>query len=367
VKRPPTILAVSGLVGSLAVLVVAMASTPLGSVIPVSEAATTAPRESLRRSADPQAVRLLERAENARATTAYNGVQFISAWTEQGAIGMVVEVNHRPGVGTSVHTDGNAQNPPADTYLPAENNEPSLISGSQALALLTANYELSRRGSRSVAGRATQLVEARRPHSATPAARFWIDSKTGLVLRREVFDERGRTTRASAFVEVEVGRVGGSPTTASRKHAAWPHEVTTNRFAKMRAKGWHCPERVGGSLSLVDARRGGGPRQPILHLSFSDGLSSVAVFEQRGRLEASKLEGYRSASRRGGMVYIHDGVPTRMVWAAKGMVFTVVADAPARTVNQVFSTLPRPDQESGRWGRLNRGMDRVASWFNPFG
>jgi sigma-E factor negative regulatory protein RseB len=349
----------------MAVLLIALAATSAPALAGAQPHAA-APKRDLVLGADPEAVRLIEQAQRARDTSAYHGVQFISAWTEQGASGMVVEVNHRPGVGTSVHTDGNAHSPPADTYLPHGHHEPSLVSGSQALALLTANYQLVRAGRRAVAGRATELVEARRPDAGTPAARFWIDKETGLVLRREVYDDRGRTTRASAFVEIEVGRAAPRGGTAVRLPSAWPREVDTSGFAAMRQKGWHCPERLGGSLSLVDARRGGGPRQPILHLSFSDGLSSVSLFEQRGRLDTDKLDGYRSATRRGGTVYIRDGVPSRMVWTANGMVFTLVADAPARTVDQVVSGLPRPDQEPGRWGRLSRGMDRVGSWFNPF-
>lgn len=355
------------LVSPLAALMLTLSSTSPGWLLPAAGAANTplAGTPSLR--ADVGALQLLEKAERAPATTAYHGVQFISAWTEYGASGLVVEVNHRPGVGTSVHTDGNAYTAPADTYVPADDKQPSLVSGSNALALLTTNYELIRAGGRTVAGRATDVVEARRPGARTPSGRFWIDVETGLVLRREVYDDRGRTTRASAFVEIEVGRAHIRGRARSRLPAAWPQEVADEDFARMRADGWHCPKRLAGSLSLVDARRGGGARAPILHLSFSDGLSSVSLFEQRGRLNVDKLEGYQATSRHGGTVYERAGVPMRVVWESEGMVFTIVADAPATTVDEVVSALPQPDQSGGGWGRLSRGMDRVASWFNPFG
>lgn len=315
--------------------------------------------------ADAHALRLLERASKAPATTAYHGVQFVSAWTEEGAAGLVVNVSHRPGAGTFVRSDATVQTAASASHVPEGAGEPSLGGSSRGLALLAANFALRIAGRADVAGRATEVVEVRRRDGQFPAARFWLDQQTGIVLRREVYDERGRTTRASAFVEVEVGQAASATGSATTMAAAWPHEVDPGRFKSMRAKGWVCPERLAGTLQLVDARRAGD--RDILHLSFSDGLSSVSLFEQRGRLDKSKLTGYRASSFRGGTVYVRDGVPERRVWSSHGMVFTVVADAPAETVDRVVSGLPRPDGERGRWTRLGRGMDRVASWFNPFG
>jgi hypothetical protein len=48
-------------------------------------------------------------------------------------------------------------------------------------------------------------------------------------------------------------------------------------------------------------------------------------------------------------------------------VYTVVADAPERTVDQVVAALPHRPADDDTLGRLGRGLDRVASWFNPFG
>jgi hypothetical protein len=48
-------------------------------------------------------------------------------------------------------------------------------------------------------------------------------------------------------------------------------------------------------------------------------------------------------------------------------VFTVVADATPRTVEDVVVALPHAPNDRGALRRLGRGLDRVASWFNPFG
>ena len=59
-------------------------------------------------------------------------------------------------------------------------------------------------------------------------------------------------------------------------------------------------------------------------------------------------------------------VPRRVVWSAGGTVYTVVADAPERTVDAVVAALPHGAADDDPLGRLGRGLDRVASWFNPF-
>ena len=318
---------------------------------------------------DAQAMQLLERASQAPAIVAYHGVQFVSAWSEAGSTSLVVEVDHRPGRGTTVHTGATLQNPAADTFLPADGTEPSVIGVGTALQRLASNYTITLAGRASVSGRAADLVEARWPGSDRPAARFWLDSATGLVLRREVYDEHGRTTRASAFVEIVVGKPS-----ATQQHLppatpqAWSTTVDYSDRAAMETKGWHCPDELPGSLDLVDARRGGGKDKPILHLSYSNGLASVSLFEQRGRLDAENLDGYRLEESDGRAVYVRDGMPQRVVWSAQGTVFTLVADAPASTVDKVVAALPHdPVEDAGGWHRLGRGFERVASWFNPFG
>ena len=137
----------------------------------------------------------------------------------------------------------------------------------------------------------------------------------------------------------------------------------------MRDQGWHCPDSLPGPLSLVDARRGGGEDGRIVHLSYTDGLATVSVFEQRGRLDAADLDGYRRDVVDGHEVWVQrrraaDG------WSGPpdSTVYTVVADAPERTVDAGGRGPAAPTRlrTATPSGRLGRGLDRVASWFNPF-
>jgi len=321
---------------------------------------------------DATARRLLDRASVAPQKVSYRGVQFVSAWTTKGSTGLVVDVVHLPGAGTTVKSPATAWTPAEQTHLAATGAEPSLLGGASTLRLLSNHYRLSTAAPASVAGRSVDVVVATRGGATLPAARFWLDSETGLVLRREVYDESGRVTRASAFVEITVGQPDSyADAWASSKDTdrpmAWPDAIDPTALNRMRERGWRCPNVLPPSLQLVDARRGGGHYDGIVHLSYSDGLASVSVFEQRGRLQASDLKDYSATTVGGRKVFLRDGVPQRLVWASHGTVYTVVADASARTVGDVVGALPRPTDDTGAWRRLGRGLDRVASWFNPFG
>jgi sigma-E factor negative regulatory protein RseB len=321
---------------------------------------------------DAAAMRLLDRASTAPKTVSYRGVQFVSAWTAKGSTGLLVDVVHLPGAGTTVKSPATAWTPAEQTHLAATGAEPSLLGGAATLSLLSSHYTLSLASPQTVAGRPVDVVVVTRPGSTTPAARFWLDSQTGLVLRREVYDESGRITRASAFVEVTVGESDNyadawESSKDTDQPTPWPDAINSTALQRMRERGWKCPDVLPPSLQLVDARRGGGHYDGIVHLSYSDGLASVSVFEQRGRLQASDLSGYRATTVNGRKVFLRDGVPQRLVWASHGTVYTVVADASARTVGDVVGALPRPTDDTGALHRLSRGLDRVASWFNPFG
>ena len=101
----------------------------------------------------------------------------------------------------------------------------------------------------------------------------------------------------------------------------------------------------------------------MLDLGYSDGLSMVSVFEQRGKLPA-RLAGWRKTKTGGHVVFT---LPDQrsLTWAGHGMVFTMVADAPSQTVDAVVGALPH-DGPTGFWKRMSRGLVRVASWVNPF-
>ena len=102
----------------------------------------------------------------------------------------------------------------------------------------------------------------------------------------------------------------------------------------------------------------------MVDLGYSDGLSMVSVFEQHGNLPAT-LPGWRKTKVNGHVVFAAEPDQRSLTWSGRGMVYTVVADAPAQTVEAVVGALPH-DGPTGFWKRMSRGITRLASWANPF-
>lgn len=372
-KRLAPVAGATLVAGSLTLLVaLAFLVAPEDAAVPeraASEAAPGGPASRVRPQVDPVARRLLERAAAAPTTTAYRGTQFVSAWTGGLTTARVIEVTHDPAGGTTWRGGWAG---PGQQVRNAAATAPSLLAAG-AVELLAGHYSIVAAGGDRVAGRDVDVVEAARPGVSGPArvaARFWLDRSSGLVLRREVYDRRGRPTRASAFIDIEIdldsraAQDGASGADAG--DSGWADTLDGAEVARLRERGWTCPDALPGPLPLVDARRskdGGG----TLHLSYADGIASISVFQQRGRLDPDQLTGYRRETVGGHEVWERREVPRRVVWSTGGRVYTVVADAPRRTVDQAISVLyvDSDGRDGGRMDRLGRGLDRVASWFNP--
>ena len=233
---------------------------------------------------DPEALALLQRASTASDTTAYQGTQFVTTWAEHGTTTLLVDVGHLPGRGTAVEVRGTGEKPGTRYWARSRDRATDLVqvgqAGDGALALLSRNYRVVAGGRSSVAGRPVLVVEAHRGWD-TIAARFWLDEETGLVLRREVYDEDGQTTSASAFLEISMTapRMTRVPPTLPESPQ---DEVTWNQLDDIEDDGWECPRTVSGTMALYEARRVAGDDGDVLHLSYSDGLSIVSVFQQWG-------------------------------------------------------------------------------------
>jgi sigma-E factor negative regulatory protein RseB len=314
---------------------------------------------------DPQALALLQRAVRAPSATSYSGTQFVSAWGSLGTTSALVDVEHLPGYGTVTKVVAAPGMASSASFTPEQNGTPDASAASALLGPLTARHVCAVVGTASVAGRAADVVAISRRSDGRLAARLWIDAATGVVLRREVYDDAGRVVRASAFISVDVGPRSIPAHLPPMAPAPWQQRVSPADLVQMRADGWHAPVELPG-LSLYDARRSTSATGITLHLGYSDGLSTVSVFEQRGRLDAARLTGYSVAQRAGTRLHQRAGIPNELVWSAHGTVYTVVADAPPEMVDAVVRALPRDPGEGGVGSRIGRGLGRVVAWFNPF-
>lgn len=322
-----------------------------------------------RLTSDPAALRLLRDAEGAAQNTAFQGVQYITAWSRSGmATTSLVNVTHVPGQGTQMNVQSTTAAQGGQMFEPDAGTEGhGSLTGytPQMLDLLSRNYAVVRAGEGEVSGRPTEVIEARRA-DGTAAGRFHIDRQTGLMLRRELLDRQGREVDLTFFTEIRLSPPRNQFMTmaaARTVESPWTHELLRADLGDLKYHGWPLKSGLPGRLSLYDARQLDG-RGPVVHLSYSDGLSVVSVFVQPGMLDARTVATWHKALRGGHAVYLRDTVQQRAVWSSRGYVYTVVADAPPPVVDQAIAALPHGG--IGFWGRLGRGMHRLGSWANPF-
>jgi sigma-E factor negative regulatory protein RseB len=306
--------------------------------------------------------RLLTEAADADAATPYVGVQFVSWLGPYGSITSVVRVWHERNrsILAQVTNIGSAPSAP----LPETEQDPDgiLSLSRRLLNLMCANYRVAVAGDGQSDGRAAQIVELRRPDGSL-AARFWLDATTKLPLRREIFGSRERIISEDAFIDLRIGDswLSDMPDAAAR---SWSARLNLAQLATLRAQGWPLPAQLPGSLRLVAAHRTNTTAGPVVDLDYSDGLSVVSVFLQRGQLPGT-LPGWQEIAVRGRAVYSADPELRSLAWSARGFVYTVIAGAPPATVDQVVDALPH-DTGPGFWGRIERGLRRLGSMANPF-
>lgn len=308
-------------------------------------------------------LRLMTEAAAACKSVAYHGVQVAVWWGRSGASSSVIQIWHQPGSAALAQPAATAVGLPADG--PAAAPDPAGIVGlsPQLLALMRANYLITYSGTGSADSRPAQVVAVWRGDGSL-AARFWLDTGTKLPLRRELFDSRARMISEDSFISLRVGgqQLAGLPAASEQ---GWAGQLDAGSLAALRSAGWPLPRALAGGLSLFAASQAVTRSGQVIDLSYSDGLSVVSLFLQRGELPGS-LPGWRLTRISDRAVYASQGSDQSISWSAGGFVYTIIADAPAATVDAVVDQLPR-DTGTDFWERMNRGFRRLASWANPFG
>lgn len=319
-------------------------------------------------------IRLLRQAALACQDTPYRGVQVV-LWLGQGdPTTSVIDIWHQPGRVTLVReapeagTAGPATAGPDSDGQPAVAGYPDLDGvvgvSPPLLSLLAANYQVTYAGQGSAAGHVALVVEVRRPGGGL-AARFWLDAATKLPLRREIFSGKARMISEDAFTDLELGD-GGLANMPSAAAATSSAQLGQGSLAALRAQGWPLPVQLPGNLSLFAATATPASPGQVVGLSYSDGLSVVSLFVQKGLL-AGPMPGWRPVALGGRAVYAVDPGDQgnrSLSWSAAGFVYTLVADAPADTVGEVVASLPA-GSPPGFWQRMGHGLHRLASWANP--
>ena len=312
---------------------------------------------------------LLAKSAVAGLAATYQGVELIAQWGVAGTVTMISNVWHRGGL-TVTQTSDATMSVGGRPYVSydVDNHSPEGVFGvtKTLVALLGKHYVAVYRGTGATVGRPAVIVDLQRANGSL-AARFWLDRQTMLPLRREVYDTSAQLVSEDAFVQVQFGALAPRPAVAGAGRSSaglrWAKVTAPGQLiARLNGQGWQLPATLPGGLPLYAAARCQTGAGEVVDLGYSDGLSVVSLFVQRGTL-VPKAVGWQQVSVRGHQVYV---AGHSIIWAGRGFVYTMIADAPPHTVTQVVASLPQ-NTAPGFLGRIKRGLGRLAALVNPFG
>ncbi|MEU3016281.1 transcriptional regulator [Nocardiopsis sp. NPDC007018] len=307
---------------------------------------------------------VLERASEAHGRVPYTAVREVRGPEGTPRDGVDVRVVHRPGSGLAMSPLGEEDAQSAFVVLAS----PALESlDERLLVVLEETYRVVDAGPDTLDGRSARLVEALRADS-TVAGRFWVDTETHLLLGHTVYDRSGAEAFSSHLTDLSPGE-GAWPDGVSGD-SPWGDALDPGERQRLREAGWVLPEHLTWDLRLVDTRSKRYAGERVVHAVYSDGLSQVSVFAQRGKLgteHPSTLgNGYAGTGTGGGgvtpgndTIFGGDVGQYQSVWQANGFVYTVLADAPADLASSAVAALPGPE-DSGFWARVLRGLSRLG-------
>jgi hypothetical protein len=193
-----------------------------------------------------------------------------------------------------------------------------------------------------VAKRPATQVAISRAGSTGVRERMYFDDATGMLLRRDQIDGRGRLVRRFAFVKLTSPQpVDGSgidrlPKVNQQSRADVPDEL-----AKV-PDGLQAPKHIGRGFVLT-----GVYSQPdgSVQLYYSDGLLGLSVFERTGELAWDELPAGGRAMELGGTrtrVYA-TSAGLAVVWESDGVTYTCVTDASLDEIRAIADHLANDD------------------------
>jgi len=319
-------------------------------------------------SQEAYAMRLLDLAATAGQDTSYQGVEETSQSGVGGVVTVVSQVWHQGGGLTLVQTESGAT--PVVSYNTGDRTPAGVFGVTSAqVSLLGKHYVAAYRGTGAASGRTTAIIEVYR-FDGSLAARFWLDTRTLVPLRREDFDTADKLVSDEQFTSVKFGpltsppaaTVTEGPALATSPASAWVAAGSPATLVSSLTKaGARLPGTLLAGLPLYAAASSGAGTGQVTDLEYSDGLSVISLFVQRGTLAASMV-GWQPLSLDGDRVYVSGHSVT---WAGRGEVYTMIADAPPQTVAEAVAALPGGGQP-GLADRLGRGFDRLAHLVDPF-
>ncbi len=297
----------------------------------------------------------LERAAAAADAVSYAGEQVFVVHRSTRNLSARLRVVNLSGRGSQVDAINVVGSPVSTGFTPAASA--TRLVDTSLLNLLERNYVLSGTGGSSVLGRPATMLQAVR--NGVLASRWWVDDATGVVLWQSSYDPNGLLLQSVGFTELTFSPPGMiAPVRASIGPGTANTALTLSNAQPLNAAGWSCPPDLGG-LSLVKLRADRSADPSALHLTYSDGLLTVTVYEQRGRLGVDPaIFGWDA----GLGAFLRRGSSNLATWQSGDRVFTVLTDGSPEQLAQAVAQLPHQvPRERTTIERIQAGWAKILA------
>lgn len=155
---------------------------------------------------------------------------------------------------------------------------PALVPAS--LASLAEYYTIRKGTTSRVAGFDSQSILIEPKDDLRYGHQFWVDIRSGLLLKAGLFNERGEPLETFAFTELSIGGPIDRNVLKPRSDmASGDWKVHRVRTARAEDNQWLFRSQLPGFRKVMGMRRQVRPDAPeMTHVVFSDGLAAVSVF-----------------------------------------------------------------------------------------
>ena len=305
-----------------------------------------------------EAERALRRAVTAAGAVGFRGDADVRTRNGEQVLAATVAVRSVPGQGSTAQLL-DAAGLPAGAVTDPMPTTLTRVADESAVDLLVAFYRLHGWSDAEAAGRPATVVQAARA-DGSPAARWWLDDASGIVLARQTFDAQRRLLSEVQFARVRVDPPSAAlePLLQGREAPVVNSTLTLANAPVLSSRGWTCEDHLAG-LVLVRLRSDGADEPGAVHLVYSDGVSTLSVTEQRGRL--SEVPDGSSWDTALG-AWTRTGGSRQASWQSGDRVFTVVTDGPSSLLSAAVTSLPHdPAPERTTMERIRDGWGKLRA------
>jgi anti-sigma factor RsiW len=190
-----------------------------------------------------------------------------------------------------------------------------------------------------IAGRAADELAVRLRSSGAVVERSFFDQETGLLLRRDQLDRKGRIVRQVAYTEISPP-LPVPPVTPTLPAPGPGHRDRGPVPLKPGQSSLVAPKHIGDGFRLAgrDLDANGN-----VQLYYSDGVLHVSVFERAADLDWDGLQSGGTKGSIAGHDVVQYSTPSaiEVMWESGGTTYVLVTDAGPNDVTAIVKSFPR--------------------------